>query len=158
MTTTPTEAATMLREQLVEVLDAIHAHFVDKIGPAISAAINLRDFEPGRRLIADVDCITDAVDATRFAKTAPDTHSMVHFDDGICGAIYELTDIHPVNAVLDDLDPKRLANDEQNIAKLRAAGCWSDADVAEAAAERAETVARYEHGTVLIAAAEGDQS
>ena len=144
MTTTPSDAATRLHDGLTTVLDAIHAHFADQVEPAISAAIEHRDFGPGRRLIADVDCITDAVDATRFAKTAPDTRSMAQFDDGICWAIYELAGIFSVNAVFDDLDPERLANDERNIAELRASGHWSDADDVKVALERAETAARYE--------------
>ena len=142
MTTTPTEAATQLRDALAEVLDAIHAHFVDKVEPAISAAINLRDFEPGRQLIADVDHITAAVDVTRFGKTA-DTRSMMEFSDDVATAIFGLAGIFPIGAVLEDIDPERLANGERLIAQLRAAGRWSDADDVKVSHERAEIAARY---------------
>ena len=143
MTTTPSDAATRLHDDLATMLDAIHAHFADQVEPAISAAIEHRDFGPGRRLLADVECITAAVDATLFSKTVVDRCSMMHFSDGLCGAIFELSGTNPVDAVLEDIDPERLANDERNIAQLRAAGRWSDVDDVKTALERAETAARY---------------
>ena len=69
MTTTPSDAATRLHDELATMLDAVHAHFANQVEPAITAAIELRDFGPGRQLIADAECITAAADATRFSKT-----------------------------------------------------------------------------------------
>ncbi len=134
-TITPTPFAEAINSQLVEVLRAIHDHYIDQVAPALSAMIDHHDFGPARQLIADVEHIVTAGDLVVVGNLRP--------SDILGDLMYELVNTSKIGEVLDDIDPERLANEEQQITRLRDGGHWSDEEEALWQAEKAASDAKY---------------
>ena len=145
MTTTPSAAAEQLATELATVLDAIHAHFAGQTGPAFAAAVEQRDFEHARQVVADSEHIAGFVN-TRFDGVLDDPLSRMNFSDGSSNAVFELAGTMPIDSMLEDLDPERRANLDRIITELRVAGEWSDDD--DAASERERTASEAKYPTV----------
>lgn len=136
----PTTFAATIADQLARVLQAIHVHYADQIAPGLAAAVDHRHFEPARQLVADAEYIANAVEriveAGGFSPRGP-------FSDGLGAVVMELVGTGPVDSVLEDIDPERLANDERMIAELKALGNWTDDDDTKHQLDMAERAARY---------------
>jgi hypothetical protein len=136
----PSAFAVSIAGQLGSVLRSIHANYADQVAPAISAAIDRRDFDRARHLCTDSEYIANEVErileAAGFSPRG-------QFSDGLGAVVMELIGTGPVDSVLEDIDPERHANDEQMIARLRESGNWTDDDQAKHQADMAERAAGY---------------
>jgi hypothetical protein len=139
MTTTPTAFAVSIADQLARVLQAIHVHYADQVGPAVSAATDHRHFGPARQLVADSEYIADEVE--RIVKSVSATPRL--FSDALGTVVSELVRSGEVDGVLEDLDPERLANEDRLVAELRESGNWTDDEEADRQLDMAERAARY---------------
>jgi hypothetical protein len=139
MTTTPTTFAETAADQLGRVLQAIHAHYADQVAPAITAAIDHRDFDQARQLCADSEYIANEVEriVKDFGGDPKD------FGDGLGAVVMALLGTVEVDCVLEDIDPERLANVDRIIDGLRESGNWTDDDEAKHQLDTAERAANY---------------
>jgi hypothetical protein len=140
-TISPTTFAEAIADQLAGVLRSIHLHYTEQVGPAIAAAVDQRDFDRARQIMADAEYIIDVAEQAVRAIGMPSGPRP--FSDAIGSLVSELVDTAGLDEILEDIDPERLANADRMVAELRESGNWTDEEEADRQLDTITRAAKY---------------